>query len=65
MYSINHFIEEDMINYDIVSTNKKYAWTNTFAYFITLYVIQKGYSEDHTVEREFESVANIAYIAQR
>ena len=47
----------------MILTNEKDDCAKTLTYFITLYAMQKSYSEDRVAESGFESAANITHIA--
>ena len=52
-----------MMKYKMIPANKKYDWVKTLAYFTTLYIMQRTYSEDRASESGSESVTNITHIA--
>ena len=62
MYANKHFTKEEMMKYKIVPTNKKDDWEKTITYFITLYVMQKAYSEYCATETGFGSASNNIHI---
>ena len=63
MYASKFFSEEYMIKYKMTPTNDKENWTNMLTYFITLYAMQKAYSEYQAAESGFESEANATHIS--